>query len=171
METKNCKDSRTIKTSHVFPNDVNNHGTLFGGMLMRNIDDVASISAMRHCRRSVVTASTDSVDFLSPIEQTDSVCLESYVSYTGKTSMEIFVKIVAENLFSGERRIAATSFLTFVALDEGGKPTEVPQVVPETDEEQMMYETAKGRAELRKRRREESKQFAQHLTTKKYWDR
>lgn len=85
--------------------------------------------------------------------------------------MEIFVKIVAENLFSGERRIAATSFLTFVALDEGGKPTEVPQVVPETDEEQMMYETAKGRAELRKRRREESKQFAQHLTTKKYWDR
>ncbi|CAM3023060.1 acyl-CoA thioesterase [Paenibacillus sediminis] len=170
MEPVTCKTSLTIKTSHVFPNDVNNHGTLFGGALMRNIDDVASISAMRHCRKSVVTASTDSVDFLSPIEQTDSVCLESYVSYTGKTSMEIFVKIIAENLFTGERRIAATSFLTFVALDENGVPTPVPPVVPETAEEKMMYETAKGRADLRRLRREESKKFAQHLTTNKYWE-
>ncbi len=170
METKTCKESKSIKTSHVFPNDVNNHHTLFGGRLMSHIDDIAAISAMRHCRTSVVTASTDSVDFLSPIEQTDSVCLESYVSWTGKTSMEVFVKVTAENLFTGERKIAATSFLTFVAIGEDGHPCPVPQVVPETEEERMINQSGEKRAQMRKARRQESKSFAQFLAIKKPWD-
>jgi acyl-CoA hydrolase len=82
----------------------------------------------------------------------------------------VFVKVVAENLKTGERRIAATAFLTFVALDENGKPVPVPKVIPETEEEKMLYETAPVRAELRKRHREESKKLASYLTTRKFWD-
>lgn len=83
MEAKYCKESRVIRTSRVFPNDVNNHNTLFGGRLMSDLDQVASISAARHSRRECVTASTDSVDFLHPVRPTDSVCFESYVTWTG----------------------------------------------------------------------------------------
>ena len=118
MEAKYCKESRVIRTSRVFPNDVNNHNAFFGGRLMSDLDQVASIAAARHSRRECVTASTDSVDFLYPVRPTDSVCFESYVSWTGTSSMEIFVKIIAEDLNPGERKIAATAFLTFVALDE-----------------------------------------------------
>src|SRR5690554_3183576 len=122
MKAKYCKDSRVVRTSRVFLNDVNNHYTLFGGKLMSDVDQVASISAARHSRCECVTASTDSVDFLHPIRPTDSVCYESYVTWTGRTSMEVFVKIIAEDLKSGDRRVAATAFITFVALDEQNKP-------------------------------------------------
>ncbi len=137
---------------------------------MSYIDDIASISAMRHCRQQVVTASMDSVDFLHPIKPTDSVCLESFVTYTGKSSMEVFVKVIAENLITAERQIAATSFLTFVALDENKKTIPVPKVVPETEEEKKLHETAPQRAEIRKQRREESRLLADFLTIRKPWE-
>jgi len=170
LEQRFAKESRCYKTSRVFPTDVNNHNTLFGGKLMAYIDDIASISASKHCRRSVVTASTDSVDFLYPIRPTDSVCLESFVTYTGKSSMEVFVKVMTEDLKTAERRIAATSFLTFVALDENKRPVAVPQVVPESEEEKRLNETAEDRAEFRRIRREKSKNFSGHLTTKFPWE-
>ncbi|HJV45148.1 MAG TPA: acyl-CoA thioesterase [Bacillota bacterium] len=170
MEAKYCRDSRIVKTSHVMPPDTNLHDTLFGGKLMSYIDDVASLSATRHSRRPVVTASTDSVDYLTPITPKDSVCLESCVISTGRTSMEVFVKVVAENLYSGERRIAATSFLTFVALDENKKPVLVPGVIPETEEEKKLHDMAPSRANMRRVRREESKELALFLTTDKYWE-
>ena len=161
--------SKVIRTSRVFPNDVNNHNTLFGGKLMSDIDNVASISAQRHSRTEVVTASTDSVDFLCPITMQDSVCLESFVTWTGTSSMEVFVKVIAENYHTAARRIAATAFLTFVALDQTGKPTKVPTVVPETPEEKKLHETGKERAELRKLHRKSSKELANHLTTNTPW--
>lgn len=160
---KFCKESLVIKTSRVFPIDTNNHNTLYGGKLMFYIDDVASISAARHSRADTVTASTDSVDFLMPISTKDSVCLESYVTSVGKSSMEVFVKVVAENLKTGERRLAATSFLTFVALDSDGKPMRVPAVVPESEEEKMLFNSAKQRIALRKERRKHSEEFANKL--------
>ena len=161
---KTCRDSVVIKTSRVFPLDTNNHNTLFGGRLMSYIDDVASISAAKHSRCEVVTASTDSVDFLVPISQSDSVNLESYVSSVGRSSMEVFVKVIAEDLRTGERKLAATSFLTFVALDDEGKPMIVPNVIPETDEEIMLYQTASERINVRKARRDHSKAFANVVT-------
>jgi len=170
MQGKLTSESRITKTSSVFPNDLNNNNTLFGGKLMAYIDDVASLSAVRHARTFVVTASTDSVDFLLPIRQEDSVCLESVVTWTGRTSMEVFVKIVAENLFTGERRIAATAFTTFVALDKDGKPTPVPPVIPETEEEKYLFASAHERAEARKQKRIQSQKLAQNLTTKKRWE-
>jgi acyl-CoA hydrolase len=170
MEKRFVKESRCYKTSRIFPTDVNNHNSLFGGKLMAYIDDIASIAASKHCRRFVVTASTDSVDFLFPILTTDSVCLESFVTWTGKSSMEVFVKVITEDLRTGERKIAATSFLTFVALDENGKPIAVPQVIPETEEEKSLHETAVQRAEMRRFRREENKKFADHLTVDFPWE-
>ncbi|OBZ17076.1 acyl-CoA thioesterase [Bacillus sp. FJAT-26390] len=170
MEQRYSRESKCYKTARVFPPDVNNHNTLFGGKLMAYIDDIASIAATKHCRRSVVTASTDSVDFLHPIRPSDSVCLESFVTWTGRTSVEVFVKVIKEDLLSGERRVAATSFLTFVALDENRKPIPVPTVVPETEEELKLFETAPHRAEMRKIRRDESKKFASFLTVKHPWD-
>ncbi|MED2593797.1 acyl-CoA thioesterase, partial [Bacillus thuringiensis] len=114
MEKKFMRESKAIKTTRVFPNDLNNHQTLFGGKLLAEIDSIASIAAARHSRKHCVTASIDSVDFLTPIHQADSVCYEAFVCYTGKSSMEVFVKVIAENLLAGERRIAATCFITFV---------------------------------------------------------
>jgi acyl-CoA hydrolase len=170
MDQRFVKESRCYKTSRIFPTDVNNHNTLFGGKLMAYIDDIASIAASKHCRNMVVTASTDSVDFLFPIRPTDSVCLESFVTWTGKSSMEVFVKVMTEDLKTAERQIAATSFLTFVALDDNGKPIIVPRVIPETEEEKRLNETALHRAEMRRIRREESKKFADFLTTTFPWE-
>jgi len=170
MEAKTCNESRVVRTSRIFPNDVNNHNTLFGGKLMSDIDMLASISAARHCRLECVTASTDSVDFLSPITQQDSVCIESFVTWTGRSSMEVFVKIIAENLLSGERKIAATAFLTFVALDENWKPAQVPAVIPETEEEKKLHETGKDRAQKRKEHRKQSKELASYLSMKRPWE-
>jgi acyl-CoA hydrolase len=137
---------------------------------MSYIDDIASISASKLCRVTAVTASTDSVDFLLPIRPTDSVALESFVTWTGRTSMEVFVKVITENLRSGKKDIAATSFLTFVGLDENNKPVPVPQIVPETEEEKKLFETAGHRSEMRKTRREQSKKFADYLITKYPWE-
>lgn len=84
--------------------------------------------------------------------------------------MEVFVKVITEDLKSGERKIAATSFLTFVALDENSKPVQVPRVIPETEEEKRLHETAVQRAEMRRFRREESKKFADYLTDTFPWE-
>ena len=160
---KPCSASYTIKASIVLPPDTNHHGTIFGGKLMAYIDDVATIAATRHARFPVVTASTDSVDFLHPVRKGDAVCLSAFVTWAHKTSMEVFVRVITEDLLTGERKVCATSFLTFVALGEDGKPVTVPEVLPETDEEIKLYETARERKEARKIRRQESKMFANFL--------
>ncbi|GGD90154.1 acyl-CoA thioesterase [Paenibacillus nasutitermitis] len=170
MEHRFVKESRCYKTARIFPTDVNNHNTLFGGKLMAYIDDIASITASKHARKSVVTASTDSVDFLLPIRPTDSVCLESIVTWTGRSSMEVFVKVITEDLRTGIRAIAATAFLTFVALDENRRPVLVPEIVPETAEELRLHETATQRADMRRHRREESKKFADFLQMSFPWE-
>lgn len=161
---KYCKESRVVKTARVFPQDTNNHNTLFGGKLMSHIDDIASISATKHSRCDTVTASTDSVDFLLPIGVENSVTLISYVSWTGRTSMEIFVKIIKENLKTGARELAATSFLTFVAFGDDGKPQVVPQVVPETEEEKMLFSTGEQRSIERRNRKKQSKELANSIS-------
>jgi acyl-CoA hydrolase len=170
MDAKTCKESRVVRTGRIFPNDVNNHNTLFGGKLMSDMDMIASISVQRHSRRECVTASTDSVDFLSPITPKDSVCFESFVTWTGNSSMEVFVKIIAEDLKTGARKIAATAFLTFVALDDQGRPTKVPKVIPETEEERKLFETGDARAASRKIHRKNSKELANYFTTIKPWE-
>ncbi|MBB6453852.1 acyl-CoA hydrolase [Salirhabdus euzebyi] len=171
MKAKPCIESLTIKTSHVLPPDTNSHGTLFGGKLMAYIDDVAAIAAARHARMPVVTASTDSVDFLNPVYEGDTICLEAFVTFTHKTSMEVFVKAITENLLSSKRKVCATAFLTMVAVDEEKKPVPVPQVFPETEEEEWLHSGAKKRAEYRRQRRHDSKEMAEKFGTDLPWSK
>lgn len=154
------QDTITVKSAQVFPPDTNYFGTLFGGKLMAHIDDVASISATRFARNPTVTASTDSVDFIRPIKVGDTVTLKAMVTYTGRSSMEVFVRVTSENLVTGSEEVAALSFLTFVAIDQNGKPVEVGEVVPETEEEKWLFETAPARSTYRKSRKDHSKELA-----------
>ncbi|MCR2823643.1 acyl-CoA thioesterase [Lederbergia panacisoli] len=171
MEAKKMKETRVVQTDQVLINDLNNYHTLFGGVLMKKMDACATLSARRHSRvKECVTASTDSVNFIEPIRQSDSVCIESFVSFTGKTSMEIFCKVTAEDLETGERRIATTAFLTFVPLDENKRPIEVPGIIPETKEEKYLFETGKERDKIRKLKREQNKDLVSHLVLDKPWD-
>lgn len=171
MKTKTCRNSLTVKTSHVLPPDTNTHGTLFGGKLMAHIDDVAAIAAARHAREMVVTASTDSVDFLAPVKEGDSICVEAFVTWTHNTSMEVFVKAVTEHLLTGERKVCTTAFLTFVAVDKSNKPVPVSSVVPETEYEKKLHQHAPVRAKHRKERRASSKDLAATFGTDFPWDR
>ncbi|NBJ70102.1 MULTISPECIES: acyl-CoA thioesterase [Clostridia] len=171
MHAKRSKDTRIIQNDQVLINDLNNYHTLFGGVLMKKLDACATLSARRHARvKECVTASTDSVNFNSPIRQSDSVCIESFVAYTGKSSMEIFCKVIAEDMITADRRIAATAFLTFVALDENKKPIEVPKVIPESEEEKFLYETGEERAKIRRLKRQQNKDLVAKLSIKKPWD-
>ncbi len=158
--SKKMKDSLTVKTSHVSPPDTNHHGNLFGGKLMSDVDDVASIAAARFARKPVVTVSTDSVDFFKPILIGDAVTMEAIVTWSGTTSMEVFVKVLSEHLITGEKSIAAFSFLTFVALDENGRPSSVPKAIPESEEEHWLNKTAQDRAAHRQKRKKESRDLA-----------
>jgi acyl-CoA hydrolase len=163
--TKPCRESRAIKTLVVLPPDTNHYGTMFGGKVMANIDDVAAIAATRHARTSVVTASTDSVDFLHPIRKGHCVCLEAFVVWTHRTAVEVFVKVVAEDMLTGERTVCATSFVTFVTLDVDGKKKLAPGVTPETELEKLLYNEAPERAQKRLAKRAASKALANKFGT------
>lgn len=161
----------TIKTTHVLPPDTNFYNTLFGGKLMAHIDDVAGIAAVKHARNPVVTASTDSVDFLAPVKVGHSISIESFVTWTHNTSMEVFTKAITEDLITGEKKVCTTAFLTFVAIDKDGKPVAVPPVYPETKQEKMLHESAKLRAERRRERRAISKDLAATFGTTYVWEK
>ncbi|CAM3867727.1 acyl-CoA thioesterase [Cohnella lubricantis] len=155
MEAKPIGQSRSIQTLLVFPADTNYHGTMFGGKLMQYIDEICVIAAMRHSNSRVVTASTDSLDFMTPIRMNEAVELEAFVTWTHRTSMEVYCVVRSENLLTGERRPTVTAFCTFVAVNEEGKPTEVPPVYPETEEERKLFESAPERHVQRKLRRQQ----------------
>lgn len=157
--------SRAIQETIVLPGDTNAHDTMFGGLLMKRIDECAAISARRHCRASVVTASNDGVHFHRPIQRNDIVRLESYVCSVGRSSMEVFVKILTENSTNKTQvGVAAISFLTFVALNENGKPTEVPLVSPDSPEEHAVFAEREMRKEMRLKKREESNALIESLS-------
>jgi acyl-CoA hydrolase len=144
--------SRTIQTHLVLPPDTNHHETIFGGKVLSYIDEIAAITAMKHCKRGVVTASIDSVDFLSSARVGDVLELEAVVSSTGRTSMEIYVRVQSMNLITGETKLTTESFLTFVAIDETGKPILVPGITTETESETRLFESGPARREHRKQR-------------------
>ncbi|OHS74656.1 MULTISPECIES: acyl-CoA thioesterase [Staphylococcus] len=163
-ERKSMSESKSVNSKQVFPQDTNHLHTLFGGSLMANIDEIAAITAMKHSHAQVVTASTDSVDFLRPIKTGDITSYETMVTYAGHSSMEVCVQIIIDDVLHNERHLAALSFLTFVALDDNGKPIKVPQVYPETRVEKWFHETAPQRVKRRKDRREESKRTINFLS-------
>ncbi|TCP20342.1 acyl-CoA hydrolase [Scopulibacillus darangshiensis] len=148
MATKSSvsvNQSHTVQTKLVIPPDTNHIETIFGGQVLSYIDEIAAISAMRHCNNVVVTASIDRVNFVGSAKVGDILILEAFVASTGNTSMEVYVKVYSENLLKKEKKLTTTSFLTMVAVDESGNPTEVPTVMPETEEQQELFNTAQRR--------------------------
>lgn len=149
LEPRPVADSKVTMTEFVLPNDTNTLGNLMGGRLMHLMDICAAITAQRHTRRVCVTASIDNVAFSSPIRLGEIVILESYINRAFNTSMEVEVRVWAENSQTGEKRRANTAYFTFVAVDEEYRKTPVPPVAIETKEERDRYEAALHRRDLR----------------------
>jgi len=146
---KFAKDSVTIMTEMVLPNDTNTLHNLMGGRLMHWMDIVAAIAAQKHCNRIVVTASADNISFKEPINLGNVVTLRSQVTRAFNSSMEVFIEVTAEDIPASKKIMTHRAFFTFVAVDQNGKPIEIPQVVPETAEEIELFEGALRRRQLR----------------------
>ena len=153
MKSKSIKNSHVIMHELVLPNDTNVLGNVHGGRVMCLMDICAAMSAYKHARQPVVTASVDRLDFLAPANKGDILILKSSVNYAHKTSMEIGVRIDAESPFTGEVRHTATAYLTFVAIDANNKPSEIPKIKPATDTEKRRYDRAKKRHLQRRKNR------------------
>lgn len=147
MKAKSPKDSLSVQTNLVMPNDTNQMHTLFGGQLLAWMDEIASICAFRHCRNIAVTAAINNVSFDLPILSGSYVTLEASVSRTFRSSMEIFVDVFVENR-AGSKEKCNEAIFTFVALDEHKRTITVPEIIPETEQEKERYKSALRRRQL-----------------------
>jgi acyl-CoA hydrolase len=149
MEAKKASESFTIMNEMVLPNDTNTFGNLMGGRLMYWMDIAAGIAAAKHCNSPCMTASVDNLSFKNPIRLGNIVHIEAIVSRAFTTSMEIHLKVWGEDLLRKTKYESNEAYLTFVALDENNKPKPVPAFIPETDEQQRVYDGALRRRQLR----------------------
>jgi acyl-CoA hydrolase len=133
----------------MMPQDANIQGNVYGGTIMKLMDEIAGSVAALHARKNVVTASVDRMNFYEPVYIGNLLILKSSVNFVGKTSMEVGVRIEARDLKSGDTVHTGSSYLTFVALDESGNPTEIAEIIPETEEEKRRFVEAKERRDLR----------------------
>jgi acyl-CoA hydrolase len=146
---KTVADTEVMLAQVMNPADANFQGTIHGGVIMKLIDEAAGVSAYRFCRRRVVTAHIDQIDFHHPVQIGSLVTLKASVNYAGHTSVEIGVRVEAEDLTTGDVTHTNSAYLVFVALDANGRPAAVPELVPETDEEHRRWDEAKARRERR----------------------
>lgn len=153
---KNVVDSQVIMHELVLPNDTNILGNILGGKVMHYMDICAAMSAFKHARTPVVTASVDRLDFLAPAKMGDIICLKSSVNFTGGSSMEVGVRIESENPITGSTKLTASAYLTFVSLDEVNKSQVVQMVNPESEVEKRRFNEGEQRYILRKNRRNKS---------------
>ena len=146
---KTVKESQAELSELALPNDANGLNTLLGGKIMHLVDIAGAIAASRHARQFAVTASFDHMDFREPVRIGNLVTLRASVNRAFRTSMEVGVKVFAENLQTAETRHVASAYLTFVAVDRGRTPIPVPPIIPETDEERRRFEEAGERRTYR----------------------
>jgi uncharacterized protein (TIGR00369 family) len=149
MEGKRVRESSAVMAQQMTPQDTNPAGNVHGGVIMKLIDTAAGAVAVRHARSNAVTASIDRLDFHNPVFIGDFVTIRASLNLVGRTSMEVGVRVESENLITGERRHTASAYLTFVALDKDGRPTPLPQLILETDDEKRRNREAKARRETR----------------------
>lgn len=142
-------ESQSERSEIVFPSDANALGNLFGGRLMQYIDLVGAMAASRHARAITVTASMDHLDFVSPVRIGELLILKASVNRAFRTSMEVGVRVMVEDVREQRLRHVSSAYLTFVAVDKDGSRLNVPQVVPETEHQKRRYEDAGRRRELR----------------------
>lgn len=145
--------SRVETAQLVLPGLINTHNTIFGGILMQWIDVAGGIAAGRHAGGPVVTASMDRLHFLGPVQLGEVVIVQAQVNFAAKTSMEVGVRVLCENQKTSQRRQTTRAYLTFVAVDDAGRPREVPPLHPETAEEKRRFADAKHRRTVRLRER------------------
>ena len=149
MEGRPPRLSHTTIAEVMMPHMANVMGNVHGGVLLGMLDRVAAVTAIRHAQRVCVTVSVDRVHFREPIHVGELVTMHSSVNYAHRTSIEVGVRVEAEDLLTGTRRHTNSSYLTFVAVDENGRPVPVPAVVPETEEEKARYRAAEARRTAR----------------------
>ena len=157
MEGKKVKDSSVTMSYLMMPQDANPAGNVHGGVVFKHIDSVAGVVATRHARSNTVTASIDRLDFHSPVFIGNLLTLKGSVNIVGNTSMEIGVRVEAEDLVSGQVRHTASAYLTFVALDENGRPRKIPPLILGTDDEKRRNRESRQRRKTRlaERKKEE----------------
>ena len=149
MKGKTVKQSRVVMAQAMNPQDANPAGNVQGGVIMKLIDTAGGVVTFRHARGNVVTASIDRIDFLNPVFVGDFVTLKASLNFVGRTSMEVGVRVETENLTTGERCHTSTAYLTYVALDSEGRPSQLPPLITETEKQKQRYKEAKFRRETR----------------------
>ncbi len=149
MDGKPVRASASEYSEFALPNDANGLGNVLGGKVMHLVDLAAALAAMRHSGRLAVTASIDHMNFLHPAHIGQLIILRSSVNRVFTTSMEVGVRVVVEDLTTGDQRHTSSAYLTFVALDGHGQPASIPPVIPETEDEKRRYDDAGQRREYR----------------------
>lgn len=157
-DSKTPSESSVEMREMVMPGHTNPQNTVFGGTVMSWIDIAAAMVAARHCGRPVVTAHIDDIDFIAPIKVGYHVLIQASLNYVGKSSMIVGVKVTSENPYTGECRTTTKAYLTFVALDDLGRPVSVPGLEPQTEDEHRRFDNAKKRVEMKKHVRSQMKQ-------------
>ena len=164
MQGKTKAQSSITLSQRLLPQDANPAGNVHGGVILKYIDTAAGTVAMRHGRTNAVTASIDRMDFLRPVFVGELVTIKASLNYVGTTSMEVGVRVEAENLLTGEVRYTNSAYLTFVALDKNGKPTQVPPLILENETDERRWREAQERRTNRisERARERESQTGQN---------
>lgn len=155
MEEKPVSQSRVTLTQVMGPEHANTLGNVHGGVIMKLCDEAGGMAAIRHARRPAVTIVIDSMAFHSPVHIGNFVTVSAEVTWTGRTSMETRVFVTAEDVISGETTHTNTAYIVYVALDEDGRPTPVPSLICETDEERERYKRAAARQKYRLQQRQQ----------------
>jgi len=159
MEGKKVQDSGIIMSHVMLPQDTNPAGNVHGGVVMKHIDNAAVSVAIRHTRSNAVTASIDRLDFHHPVFLGNILTLKASINFVGKTSMEVGVRAESENPYTGKVSHTASAYLTIVALDENGRPKEIPPIILETEDEIRRNNAARARrkSRLSEKKKEEEK--------------
>jgi uncharacterized protein (TIGR00369 family) len=149
MSGKHVKDSQITLNQLMLPHHTNPMGNVHGGEIMKLVDETGALCAIRHAQRPVVTLAIDSMTFHSPVHVGDLVALSASLNWVGRSSIEVGVRVIAENPLTGEQTHTNTAYLVYIALDERGRPTEVPRLILETDEERQRWAEAEARQQRR----------------------
>ena len=147
--SRRVRDSQHETSELMMPHHANNLGHVFGGVVLAMMDKTAAVAAIRHARMTCVTVSVDSVVFREPIHLGELLVMKASVNYVGRSSMEVGIRVEAENLFNGLRRHTNSCYITFVAVDANGRPVPVPKLVPESADERRRHDAALERRRLR----------------------
>lgn len=163
LKAKTVADSKIENHVYkIFPNDLNAHKTVFGGQVMAIADRLSLVVAERHSGRVCVTASVDSIHFMAPAKENDTLLFSVSANRAWGSSMEIGVRVVSENSYTGEQRHIASSYMTFVALDSDDRPVDVPELITETEKERKRF----AAADLRRQARLSTRESLKPLSTK-----